>query len=148
MKTLTANFKIIQVLLDIFVGIISMIMAHKNLFSDKFLPFHEKVANKKWEDIDSSLKLVLLTFMRLTGLGFLIVSILLLVFPVINYFVQNRFYEYSIPVLALIFCLGLFIINYSLYRKTKVDTPWKGSLYAVFLIFVGIIISILIKFAY
>ena len=145
---MTQVLKIIPVLLDIFVGIISMIMAYKNLFSDRFLPFHEKAANKKWEEIESSLQLVILTFMRITGLGFLIVSILLLVFPIFNYFIRNRFYEFSIPVLALIFCIGLFIINYSLYRKTKVNTPWKGSIYAVFAIIVGIIISILIKFVY
>jgi len=136
--------KIIPVLLYIIVGMISMVMAYKNLFSDKFLPFHEKAANKKWEEIDSSLKLVILTFMRLTGLGFLIVSILLLVFPIVNYFVQNKFYEYFIPVLALIFCFGLFLINYSLYRKTEANTPWKGSLYAVFVIIMGIIISIIV----
>jgi hypothetical protein len=135
--------KIIPVLLYFFVGLISMIMAYKNLFSDRLLPFHEKAANKKWEEIDSSLKLVILTFMRITGLGFLIVSILLLVFPIVNYFVQNKFYEYFIPVLALIFCFGLFLINFTLYRKTKANTPWKGSLYAVFAIIAGIIISIL-----
>jgi len=138
------TLKIIPVLLYIFIGLISMVMAYKNLFSDKFLPFHEKAANKKWEEIDSSLKLVILTFMRLTGLGFLIVSILLLVFPIVNYFVQNKFYEYFIPVLALIFCFGLFLINYSLYRKTEANTPWKGSLYAVFVIIMGIIISIIV----
>lgn len=135
--------KTIPVLLYFIVGMISMVMAYKNLFSDKFLPFHEKAANKKWEEIDSSLKLVILTFMRLTGLGFLIVSILLLVLPIVNYFVQNKFYEYFIPVLALIFCFGLFLINFTLYRKAKANTPWRGSLYAVFALITGIIISIL-----
>ena len=137
--------KIIQVILYIIVGIISLVMAYKNLFSDRLLPFHEKAANKKWEEIESSLQIVILTFMRLTGLGFLIVSILLLVFPIVNLFYRNGFYEYFIPILALIFCFGLFLINYSLYRKTEANTPWKGSLYAVFVIIVGIIISILVN---
>jgi hypothetical protein len=135
--------KLIPVLLYIFVGIISLIMAYKNLFSDKFLPFHEKVLKKTWEEIENPLQIVILTFMRLTGLGFLIVSILLLVLPVINYYNRNRFYEYFIPILALIFCFGLFLINYSLYRKTKTDTPWKGSLYAIIALIAGIIISTL-----
>lgn len=137
--------KIIPVILYIIVGIISLVMAYKNLFSDRLLPFHEKAANKKWEEIESSLQIVILTFMRLTGLGFLIVSILLLVFPIVNLFYRNGFYEYFIPILALIFCFGLFLINYSLYRKTEANTPWKGSLYAVFVIIVGIIISILVN---
>jgi phosphoglycerol transferase MdoB-like AlkP superfamily enzyme len=81
--------------------------------------------------------------MRLAGLGFLVISILLLVFPIINYCTPSDFYKYSIPIVALIFCTGLLVINYSLYKKTKADAPWKGSLYAMVAIIAGIIISIL-----
>jgi hypothetical protein len=133
--------KIIPILLYAIVGIISMTMAVKNLFSNKFLPFHEKAANKRWDEIDNSLKLVILTLLRLIGLGFLIISILLLVFPTVNYYNPNRFYKYLIPSLALIYCTGLFIINYLLYKKAKADTPWQKSLYAMLLIVIGIIIS-------
>jgi len=135
--------KLAPAVLYIIVGIVSLIMAYKNLFSHRFLPFHEKASNKTWEEVDSSLQIVILTFMRLTGLGFLVVSFMLLVFPIINYLNRNTFYEYFIPLLALIFCFGLFLINYSLYRKTKATTPWKRSLYAMILIISGIIISIL-----
>jgi hypothetical protein len=135
--------KIIPILLYAFVGVISMVMAIKNLFSTRFLPFHEKAANKPWNEIDNSLKQIILSLLRLIGLGFLIISILLLAFPIINYFIPNEFYKYSIPFVAFIYCTGLFIFNYSLYKRTKADTPWKGSLYAMFAIITGMIISIL-----
>ena len=134
--------KITPILLYMIVGVISAFMAIKNLFSARYLPFHEKAANKPWDEIDNSLKLVILIFLRLIGMGFLIVSILLLVFPVVNYYNPNIFYKYSIPVLALIYCTGLFIFNWILHIKTKTDTPWKGSLYAMLALIVGIIISI------
>ena len=134
--------KITPILLYMIVGVISAFMAIKNLFSARYLPFHEKAANKPWDEIENSLKLVILIFLRLIGMGFLIVSILLLVFPVVNYYNPNIFYKYSIPVLALIYCTGLFIFNYILHIKTKTDTPWKGSLYAMLALIVGIIISI------
>jgi hypothetical protein len=135
--------KIIPILLYIIVGAISMVMAVKSLFSTKFLSFHEKAANRPWDEIDNPLKIIILTLMRLAGLGFLVISILLLVFPIINYCTPSDFYKYSIPSLALIYCTGLFVINYLLYKKTKADTPWKGSLYAMVAIIAGIIISIL-----
>ena len=125
------------------VGAISMVMAVKSLFSTKFLSFQEKAANKPWDEIDNPLKHVILTLMRLTGLGFLVISILLMVLPIINYSTPNDFYKYSIPLIALIYCTGLFVINYSMYKKTKADTPWKGSLYAILAVITGIIISIL-----
>ena len=125
---------IIPILLYMIIGVISMVMAFKNLFSARFLPFHEKAANKQWDEIDTSLKLVILSLLRLSGLGFLIISILLLVFPIINYFNPIIFYIYSIPVIALIYSTGLFGINYLLYRKTNAETPWKGSLYAAMIL--------------
>lgn len=134
--------EIIPVALYFIVGIISLVMAVKALFSNKFLPFHEKAAGKQWNEIDNSLKLLILSFLRLIGLGFLIVSILLIVCPIANYFTPNKFYKYSIPVIALIFCIGLFVTNYLLYKNTKANTPWKGSLYAMVIIIAGIIISI------
>ena len=134
--------KIIPVILYIIVGAISMLMAYKNLFAVKFLPFHETAAGKKWNEIENPLKLVILTLLRISGLGFLIIAILLLVFPVVNYFNPDSFIKYSIPVVALIYCCGLLIVNYALYSKTKAKTPWKGSLYAILIIILGIIISI------
>jgi hypothetical protein len=135
--------KIIPTILYMIVGVISMVMAVKSLFSNKFLPFHERAANKLWDEIDNPLKLVILTLLKLAGLGFLIISILLLVFPIINYFIPNSFYKYSIPAVALIFCTGLFVINFSLAKRTNTNTPWKGSLYAMVALIAGIIISIL-----
>lgn len=133
---------IIPMVLYFIVGIICLVMAGKCFFSNKFLPFHEKAAAKPWNEIEDPLKLVILSFLRLGGLGFLIISILLMVCPMVNYFMQNIFYKYSIPVIALIYCIGLFVNNYVLYKKTKAATPWKGSLYVMFAIIVGIITSI------
>jgi hypothetical protein len=117
-------------------------MAAKSIFTDKYLPFHEKAAGRQWDEIDKPLKIVILSLLRLGGLGFLAISILLIAGSIINFCIQNDIYKYVIPVIALIYCTGLFINNYLLFKETKADTPWKGSLYAVFIIIAGIIISI------
>ncbi len=134
--------KLITIVLYFIVGVISLVMAIKSLFSNTYLPFQEKAAGKPWDEIENPLKLVILSLMRLSGLGFLILSILLIIFPIVNYFIPDLIYKYSIPVIAIIYCTGLFINNFILYKNTKADTPWKGSLYAVLIIIAGIIISI------
>jgi hypothetical protein len=133
---------VIPIALYFIVGIISLVMALKCFFSKKFLPFQEQATGKPWSDIENPLKHLILSLLKLSGLGFLIVSILLLIFPIVNSFIPSIFYKYSIPVTALIFCSGLFIINFLLYKKTKAGTPWKGSLYSSGAILAGIIISI------
>jgi hypothetical protein len=125
------------------VGFISLIMAFKNLFAKRYLVFQEKAAAIEWNQVDVRLQYVILALMRISGLGFLVVALLMLVFPIVNYFFQDEFVRYSVPFLAFIFCSGLFLINYSLFRFTKSKTPWKGSLFAIIAIISGLILSVI-----
>jgi hypothetical protein len=126
------------------VGIISLIMAIKSISSKRFLIFHENAAAIPWERIDKNLQSVILALMRISGFGFLVVALLLLIFPVVNYFRQDEFLKYSIPALSIVFCTGLFLVNYILHKQTGSKTPWLGSLYAMIIIIIGIVLSILI----
>jgi hypothetical protein len=116
-------FSIISVALYFIVGVICLVMAFKSISSKKYLPFHEEAAGKAWDNIDKPLQYVILTILRISGLGFLVVGLLLIIFPCVNYFRPDTFVKYSIPAIALIYCLGLFLFNYYLYRKTKANTP-------------------------
>jgi len=135
--------EMITIILYGFVGVISLKMAFKNLFSKKYLLFHEKAAEKSWEEIDKRLQYVILAVMRISGLGFLVIALLLIVFPIVNQFIHNEFLKYSIPIIAFLFCSGLFLVNYNLYKQTNSTTPWKGSLFAMIAILAGIILSLL-----
>jgi hypothetical protein len=133
--------KIAPVVLYLFTGVISLIMALKSIFSKKFLPFHEMAYGRPWEDIEKNLQYVIITLLKISGLGFLTVALLLLSFPIFNYFIPNLYCKYAIPLIALLFCTGLFIFNIKLFKKTKAHTPWKNSLYVMIVIIIGIIIS-------
>ena len=135
--------KILPVVLFAIVGLISAAMAFKNLSAKRILPFNEKASGKLWNDLENPFKLVILSLMKLVGLGFLIMSFLTIIFPFINYFEPNPVYEYLVPAIALAYCAGLFAVNFSVYKKTKAETPWKGSLYAAVIILIGIVISVL-----
>ncbi|MGA7161098.1 MAG: hypothetical protein WBZ48_08845 [Bacteroidota bacterium] len=134
---------VVPIALFFLVGVISSVMAFKSLSSKKFLPFHEKAASKSWSELEDPFKFVVLSLLRLGGLGFLVISILLIVCPILNYYFPNIFYEYLIPLIALIYCTGLFLINFSLSKSAKANTPWKESIYAMVILLVGIFISIL-----
>jgi hypothetical protein len=133
--------RIIPLILYIFLGLISLLMAFKNLFSKQFLPFQEAVYGKKWEEVDPGLQLVITALMRGSGPGFLVVALLLLSAPVANYFKPDAFLQFFIPSILLIFCAGLFIFNYILYLRAKVRTPWKNSILAIFVIVICIVFS-------
>ena len=135
--------EVITIVLYGFVGAVSLKMAFKNLFSKKYLSFHEKAAGRSWEEIDKPLQVVILAVMKISGLGFLMIAILLLIFPVVNQFINSEFLRYSIPIIAFLFCTGLFLVNYNLYKQTNTNTPWKRSLLAMIAIVAGIIISLL-----
>ncbi len=124
------------------VGFISFTMAVKNLSAKEYLGFHKDVTKKSWSDVDQSMQYVIIFLMRLTGLGFLMTAILLTVFPIVNLFAPSFIGMYLTPMVALVFCFGLFISNYSLTKKADVNTPWHASLVASGLILAGLLISV------
>jgi hypothetical protein len=132
---------IIPLILYGMVGIISLIMAFKGLFSDRFISFHEKASAKSWDEIDKPLQAVILAITKISGLGFLVTAILLLALPAAGYLAHNRFTALFGPAVSLVFCTGLFFVNYSLHKKTQADTPWKGSLVAMIVIAAGMVIA-------
>ena len=133
---------IISVALYLSVGVISFKMAVNNLFAKEYLGFHKDVTKKSWSDVDQSMQYVIIFLMRLTGLGFLMTAILLTVFPIVNLFAPSFIGMYLTPMVALVFCFGLFISNYSLTKKADVNTPWHASLVASGLILAGLLISV------
>jgi hypothetical protein len=136
--------RIIPVFLYMIVGVVSLTMAYKNIFSNTLIPFQEQITGKSLNDMGKGIQFVMLALMKVSGLGFLVVAMLLIIFPVVNYFVNNSFTEYAIPAISLLYCFGLFLFNYRLYVQTKVETPWRRSLYAAAIVGVGLIISLLL----
>jgi phosphoglycerol transferase MdoB-like AlkP superfamily enzyme len=134
-------FTIISIILYFLIGVICFIMAYESFFSKKFLPFLEEASGMSWESVDKPLQFVIITILRISGLGFFVVALLLTVFPIVNYFISDNFVKYAIPVISFMYCFGIFLFNYNLYKKTKANTPWRGSLIVMFIILVGITIS-------
>jgi hypothetical protein len=133
--------QIISIVLYFIVGIISLIMAKKNIISNKFLPFHEKISETTWDEVDKPIQSIILALMKIAGFGFLTVGLMLIIFPIVNYFVEDNFLKFAAPILSMVFCFGLFLINYNLSKKTKAATPWRGSLYAIILLLIGVVLS-------
>ena len=134
-------FGIMSLALYFAVGIICLAMAVKSISSKRYLPFHEEAAGKSWEELNSPLQSVIITILKISGLGFLTVGILLIFFPIVNYFHADPFIKYFIPVISLIYCFGLFLFNFDLFKKTRVKTPWAGSLITMFIILLSMMIS-------
>ena len=137
-----AMLQVIPICLYALVGIIALIMAGKSLLSPRFLRFHQAASGKQWEDVDHGLQWVLLALLRVSGLGFLVVGLLLTTFPIVVYFQPHPFVKHAVPVVSFLYCLGLWLVNFRLYSKTKAETPWRGSLVAATAILVGIVMSL------
>jgi hypothetical protein len=133
----------VSALIYIMVGIICLLMAYKSISSKKYLPFHEEAAGTPWDSIEKPLQNVILTILRISGLGFFILFLFLVVFSSVNYFKPDPFIKYSVPIISSIYCFGLFLFNFILYKQTDAKTPWIGSLIALFLILMSFVISII-----
>jgi hypothetical protein len=134
-------FTIISIILYFLIGVICFIMVYISFFSKEFLPLHKEASGKSLVSVDKSLQFVIVTILRISGLGFFVVGLLLTVFPIVNYFISDNFVKYAIPIISFMYCFGIFLFNFNLYKKTKANTLWKNSLIVMFIILIGIAIS-------
>ena len=110
---------IVSTCLYALVGIISLVMALESLSARGFLNFHTAAAGEPWTALGDGLQAVIVSLLRLSGMGFLIVGLQLVVVSIaVNLH----------P--GLVVAVGLGVINYRLHVRTGAQTPWKGSLYA------------------
>jgi len=135
--------KLIPSCLYVVVGAVSFVMAWKSLFSTAFIPVHQEAAGVPLKSLAPPVQSVILALMRVSGLGFLAVGLLLTVFPIVDSFHADTFAMFAAPAIALLFCAGLFLVNHSLHRRTMAATPWKGSLAATIILAAGIAASCL-----
>ena len=135
-------FQLVSTCLYVFVAIISLVMALKSLRADAFLSFHEAAAGQPWDTIGNGLRAVIITLLRLTGLGFLVAGLGLLVAAVANNIHGGLGVTLAPAALSLLFCLGLTVFNRRLQTRTGAPTPWRGSLYAAAAVAVALVLSI------
>lgn len=121
---------IVSTCLYALVGIISLVMALESLSARGFLNFHTAAAGEPWTALGDGLQAVIVSLLRLSGMGFLIVGLQLVVVSIAVNLHPGLVVAVALPCLALLFCVGLGVINYRLHVRTGAQTPWKGSLYA------------------
>ena len=124
------------------VAVIALVMALESLRARKFLRFHEAAAAQPWDELGPGVQAVILSLLRLTGLGFLLVALQLAIAAVAGDFHPSLVVTLALPLLSLLFCAGLCAVNFQLHRRTGAATPWRGSLYAAIAIAAGLVVSI------
>lgn len=124
------------------VGVVSLVMALKSLGARTFLPFHEAASGRSWPAIDDRLQAVILALLRASGLGFLGVGLQLVLVSVGSWLDRNLVVALALPLVSLVFCVGLSVLNYDLHRRTHARTPWRGSVYAAVALAVALALSI------
>jgi len=140
---MTLLVHLVEAALYLAVGVISLLMAGKGLFSMRMLPFHEKASGTDWDTLSPGVRSVVIALLRSTGLGFLIVALLCAGLAVLRAAGVYPHIAATWSLLPLLFCAGLARINYRLTKETGAGTPWKGSLYAAAAVLIAGVMTLL-----
>ena len=132
------------------VGLVSLAMARKCLTANRPLAFHQAATGVPLEQLADGTRQVMSALTRTTGLGFLVVGLLLLVFPASGEFAgsaaANPVVRSGLPVLCAGYCAGLAAVNHRLHRQSGVATPWQGSLAAAGVVIIAVALDAVSQF--
>ena len=138
-------FHFISSALVLTVALITLSVGIRFLTAKEYFSYHKSIIGKEWNEIDESIRTVFLAVFKMTASGIIVISCLLLYSAVKGIFINESglIDKIAIPSLCLLFWVGSFLTTFNVYRKTKSNTPWKGSMLCIILLFVSIIFSIL-----
>ena len=106
----------------------STIAALRFILSKSFLPYHQQVTGIKWEDIPVSMQTLILTLMRVCGIGAAIVAGISALSGIISLLWPNQVLTTVFGICIVLYWFGMFCITAHVHKKTNADTPYILSL--------------------
>jgi hypothetical protein len=111
------------------------------LFSQRVFRYHEWVMGKKWDELDSKMKTLLLALMRGIGGAMLALAVALAVMTIYAYIPGEGWARWAIPVVGLI-AFGGWLYSMVMDReRTKARTPMLVPALGIGLMLLGFVLS-------
>jgi hypothetical protein len=122
--------RLLSLALSLLVSLVSLLMAVKGLAAREWLPFHEAAAGVGWQSLAPRVQRLLVFLVRLAGLGFLALFLLLAAVPTYLCWHPDRFLGLASLGVGAVYCIGLGVLAHRLHHETGARTPWKKSFLA------------------
>jgi hypothetical protein len=134
--------RLLSLALSSTVALVALRMAVKGLTARAWLPFHAAAAASDWAAFAPRLQRLVLFQVRLGGLGFLVMFVLLASVPPYLAWRPDRYLTLTTFGAAIAWSAGLGLLNRRLHRETGAATPWKGSFAAAGLLAVAAALAV------
>lgn len=137
MKTL----KTLIILLNGLVTVLGFIFAALYLFRPEFMSYHSVAVHQTWSQVDTQIQVLILALMRVSGGGWLGVSIAMSIL-LVRYNHTERFW-----LIAAIFFTGIAILLPTLYATlfvkshSEANPPWIAALLAVAVLLIALMLA-------
>jgi hypothetical protein len=137
MKTL----KTLIILLNGLVIVLGYIFAAMYLFRPEFMSYHSVAVHQTWSQVDTQIQVLILALMRVSGGGWLGVSVAMSIL-LGRYYRTERFW-----LIVAIFFTGIAILLPTLYATlfvkshSEANPPWIAALVAVAILLIALVLS-------
>jgi hypothetical protein len=140
---MTIALRLLSLALTYLVSLVSLRMAVKGLFANEWLRFHGEAAKADWRSLPPRLQWLFLFMVRVIGLGFLALFLLLITVPTLLHWHPDRLLGLACLGIGIVYCVGLGVLNRWLHRMAGVGTPWRGSFAAAAVLALAAALSLL-----
>lgn len=134
--------RLVSLALSLLVSLVSLRMAVKGLFAREWLPFHGAAAGVGWDSLAPRVQRLLVFLVRMAGLGFLALFLLLASIPTYLFWHPDRLVGLATLGVGATYCAGLGVLTHRLHHDAGVRTPWRESFLAAGALALAALLSI------
>ena len=135
--------KIIIIICYLLVAAAGFMFVYQYLFRGEFMPYHAVAVGMEWEEVDPAFQVLILALMRVSGGGWLAVSVGLVIFSVLSYRKSNYKTDLSASL------LGWSVLGPTLYAtlfvraNSPATPPWYIAAIAIGILMLSLVLSLI-----
>jgi hypothetical protein len=142
------GIKITILILGSLVAILGYIFAFMYLFRQEFMPYHAIAVNESWAQVDPKMQVLILALMRVSGGGWLCVSIAMTILLFKYYKTEQLWLMTALFFIGLAIVIPTLLATLIVKNNSGANPPWIAAAAAILVLLVGWILALIRKKKY
>ena len=123
------------------VGLLGFVFAYIYLFRPEFMPYHADAVGSSWNEMDASIKVLIIALMRVSGGGWLATSLSITLLLVARIKFQKIYFGFALVLVGLGGLIPTLYATLYVRANSPAEPPWMAAAGGILLLVIALVMD-------
>ena len=123
------------------VGLLGFVFAYIYLSRPEFMPYHADAVGMSWNEVDASIKVLIIALMRVSGGGWLAISLSITLLLVARIKFQKIYFGFALVLVGLGGLIPTLYATLYVRANSPADPPWMAAAGGILLLIIALVLD-------